>query len=78
MDAIPKYLLYFLIAVGSTGTGIIYWMAMENMKDSKHQTLYVFLLSIFLTPYGAWIVTSIVRMRRISHELSKERLKMEH
>lgn len=62
MESIPLFLRYLL--VGSTGTmcGIFYWMAMENLHEQRFRTFYVFALSLLLTPVGAWVVSTILRL----------------
>jgi hypothetical protein len=66
MESIPDMLKYLLFSAGATVSGILYWMSIENMKSSSHKLFYVFLLSLFLTPAGAWVVTTILRITKIS------------
>jgi hypothetical protein len=76
MDSIPDFLKYFLANAGATLSAIFYWMAVENMqpleiKQKVHQKLaLVFILSLLITPVGAWIVSAIFRIRKIVPTLS--------
>lgn len=71
MDSIPEVLRYFLANAAATLSAIFYWMAVENMqpleiKQKVHQKLaLVFILSLLITPFGAWVVSSIIRIRKI-------------
>ena len=58
--------LYFMGTVNATIMGILYCMSMENMKNARHKGLIVNLLSITLTPLGAYLVTLVLHMRRMS------------
>ena len=75
MDAIPVSLTYFLANVGGTVGAIFYWMAVENLqpleiKQKDHKKLaLVFILSLLITPVGAWVVSAIIRMRKIAPTL---------
>jgi hypothetical protein len=75
MDSIPIYLTYFLANAGATVSAIFYWMAVENMqpleiKQKVHQKLaLVFVLSLLITPVGAWVVSAIIRIRKIAPTL---------
>jgi len=59
-------LLYLFGAVNATFLGVLYYMSMENMKDANHKMLIVNLLSVFFTPFGAYVVTLFLHMRRMS------------
>jgi hypothetical protein len=71
MEFVTFIPLYFLLTVGSTAAGLLYWISVENiqpveMKQLKHRkTMLIFILSLLVSPVGAWVITSIVRMRRI-------------
>ena len=67
MSTIPMYLTMGLMSASGTVCGILYWMAMENMREKKYKVIHVFLLSLFLTPIGAWIVSAIYRFVEISN-----------
>lgn len=62
-------LRYFLTSIGATISGILYWMSVQNLGDRRYKLLHAGLLSIFLTPFGAWVVTSLVRMRDLSRSM---------
>ena len=59
-------LLYLLGAVNATVMGVLYYMSMENMKDASHKMRTVNVLSLFFTPFGAYIITLFLHMRRMS------------
>ena len=69
MESFPEYVKYIFICAGATGSGIVYWMAMENMKEIKYKTLYVFLSSLLLTPLGAWFISIFIRANQLSTKL---------
>ena len=75
MDSIPEVLKYFLANAGVTMSAIFYWMAIENMqplevKQKVHQKLgLVFILSLLISPLGAWVVSAIIGIRRIAPTL---------
>lgn len=71
MDFRIDVLFYFLSSTGATLCGIMYWMSVQNMGDRRYRLLQVGILSIFLTPVGAWVITSFVRMADLSRK-SKE------
>jgi len=54
------------MSASGTVCGILYWMSMENMRVKRYKVIHVFLLSLFLTPVGAWIVSTIYRFGEIS------------
>ena len=58
--------LYFLGTVYATAIGLLYCMSRENMKNARHSGLIVNLLSITLTPLGAYIITLVLHMRQMS------------
>jgi hypothetical protein len=75
METLPVLLKYVLYNAAATAAGIFYWMAVENMqpleiRQRTHQKLvFVFLISLVLTPIGAWVISSILRMRKIAPTL---------
>jgi len=50
-------LMYFALTVGCTAAGLCYWMAVETMQRKGFKVYWVFILSILITPFGAWIVS---------------------
>ncbi|MFA6541291.1 MAG: hypothetical protein WCT99_06780 [Bacteroidota bacterium] len=73
MESILEALKYLLISAGATGCGILYWMAMENMKYKKYTSFHVFVLSLLLTPLGAWIVSTFLRAGELSAASNREK-----
>lgn len=72
MESLLDLLKYFGLNAGATFAGILYWMAIENMqpvelKQKEHQKLSVVLvLSLLFTPIGAWVISTIIRIRKIA------------
>jgi hypothetical protein len=66
MESVPLYLTILMGSLAATGSGILYWMAMENMRDTKHRGITVFLLSVILSPAGAWVVSTIYQLVHVS------------
>jgi hypothetical protein len=62
METIPTVFNYLLIGSTATVCGILYWMAMENMREQRFRTFYIFTLSFLLPPVGAWVVSVILRL----------------
>ena len=72
MGSIPILLQYFLFNAVATVSGILYWMSIENMqpveqKRKDHKKLvFVFILSLLISPVGVWIVSTIIRLNKIT------------
>ena len=68
MRSLSPFLLYFLYTAGATASGILYSMALENMKHHQRRAIHVFVLSFALTPLGAWFISTITRIKeRTAH-----------
>jgi hypothetical protein len=50
-------LMYFALTAVATAAGLCYWMAVEAMHRKGFKVFWVFILSILITPFGAWIVS---------------------
>ena len=58
-----EILLIFLALCSSTALGLMFWMALKNFESLSNKLTYVILLSLFLTPVGAWFVSLFYKMR---------------
>ena len=68
MRSLSPFLLYFLYTAGATASGIFYSMALDNMKHHEQRSIHVFVLSLMLTPLGAWFISTITRIKeRTTH-----------
>ena len=56
-------LLIILALCSSTALGLMFWMALKNFESLSHNLTYVIVLSLFLTPAGAWFVSLFYKMR---------------
>lgn len=54
-------LMYFVLTCCATVIGVCYAMALETMRNKNFKVIWVYVLSILVTPIGAWIVSTIVR-----------------
>ena len=64
-------LRYFLYSSGATVCGVLYWISVQNLGERHYKLVYVGLLTIFLSPFGAWAVTALVRMGDLSKKLKE-------
>jgi hypothetical protein len=71
MVHLNPWLIYFAGAACATGSGLVYWMAIENLVKVKSKFVLVFILSLFLTPLGAWIISLIFKARQAIKELKQ-------
>lgn len=56
-------LLILLALCSSTALGLMFWMALKNFESLSNNLTYVIVLSLFLTPAGAWFVSLFYKMR---------------
>jgi hypothetical protein len=71
MENTNPWLLYLLGSAGATVSGLLYWMAIENLANVKGRYVLTFFLSLFLTPVGAWVVSLVVKARQLTKEFKK-------
>ncbi len=55
------FLVYFLCTAFATACGVCYWMAVENTQRKGFKAYWVFVFSFLITPFGAWLVSLILR-----------------
>lgn len=65
-------LMYLLLTASATGAGLCFWMAVENMQRKGFKIFWVFILSILITPFGAWIVSLVVKEAAPPEEVEKD------
>jgi zinc transporter ZupT len=64
-------LMYFSASVTATIGGVMFYMAVENLHppsdtESRRKELATcILLSAFLTPLGAWIISMVIRLKQL-------------
>lgn len=76
MDSFPAAAQYFMGTISATVSGIVYWLAIENLQPirepRKFEKLWLAaLLSVLISPLGAWIVSGFLRMRSTAQDLKK-------
>ncbi len=63
-------LLYFSASITATLAGLLFYMAVENLhppgdaQGRRRQILTIAILSVLLTPLGAWFVSVVFRLRK--------------
>ena len=71
MEHINPLLLYIAASTGATACGLLYWMAIENLGKVKVKYALTFSLSMFLTPFGAWVVSLVLKACQLRKELNQ-------
>ena len=77
MGSIPSVLAYFAANAIATLAGMLYWMAVENFQrleakqKTHHKLALVLVLSLLISPMGAWVVSIVVRLRKIAPTLKE-------
>ena len=71
MEQINPFLMYFTIACGTTVCGVLYWMIVENLAKVKYKFVLSFILSVILTPVGAWIISLVLKAWQLRKELKQ-------
>lgn len=66
----------YLVANGSAMiVGLIVWWTIENMQPLRHPRIMpsslvlVMILGLLFTPPGAWMISAVIRSRRIVDDL---------
>jgi hypothetical protein len=54
-----------MMTSGATLSGILFSLAVENWRESKFRYLYAFVASLLLTPLGAWVVSTFIRINSL-------------
>jgi hypothetical protein len=71
IEHINPLLLYIAVSACATVYGLLYWMAIENLGKVKFKYALTFILSMFLTPFGAWVVSLVLKARQLGKELKQ-------
>ena len=58
------FLFIILGLCSATGSGLLFWMALQNFEGINHKLTYVIILSLFLTPAGAWFFSNFYRLSK--------------
>lgn len=66
-------LLIILALCSSTALGLLFWMALKNFESLSNNLTYVIVLSLFLTPAGAWFVSLVYKLNESLKGLKGER-----
>ncbi len=78
MNSIPVVAQYFIGTIAATMSGIIYWQIIENLQPKRleprrfEKLWLAALLSVLITPLGAWFVASSIKMRRMAREIKSQ------
>ncbi|MGD0036415.1 MAG: hypothetical protein ABSC53_03880 [Bacteroidota bacterium] len=70
MENLHPILRYLAMTSGLALTGIMFSLAAENWKESKYKYVYVVIASIVLTPLGAWVISTIIRIKSLQSKNS--------
>ena len=54
-------LMYFMLTVSATACGVCYAMAIDTIRRKGFAWFWAIVLSVLITPFGAWIVALILR-----------------
>ena len=54
-------LAYFMLTASATAAGVCYAMAVETIRRKGFKLFWVFVLSLLITPFGAWIVSLVLK-----------------
>lgn len=58
---IMDILMYFALTAFATAAGLLYSMCLENMQRKGFKTIWAFLLSLLVTPFGAYLASLVLR-----------------
>lgn len=61
METMHPALQYFTMTILSAMGGILYWMAVNNLVHLKSKFVLSAALSVILTPFGAWAVSTFIK-----------------
>ncbi|MDR3666607.1 MAG: hypothetical protein P4L35_07185 [Ignavibacteriaceae bacterium] len=68
MEHINPFLIYFSFTTSATISGVLYWMAIDNMQKVKYKFVLALFLSLLLTPFGAWVVSIALKALQLRKE----------
>jgi hypothetical protein len=67
--------MYLAVNGSAMISGLIVWWAIENMQPVSQprrkpvNVALVLILGVFLTPIGVWVVSAILRTRRLAADI---------
>jgi len=67
--------IYFATNGSAMIAGLIVWWAIENMQPVDQprrkpaHVIPVMIMGVLLTPVGAWVISAIVRSRRLTRDI---------
>ena len=68
-------LLILLALASSTALGLMFWMALKNFGSLSNSLTYVIILSLFLSPAGAWFFSLFYKLNENIKALRLEKYK---
>jgi len=68
METMHPAFQFFSMTILATIGGILYWMAVDNLNHLKSKFLLSGALSVFLTPFGAWAVSVIIKAMHLREQ----------
>ena len=54
-------LQYLAYTLGATFWAVMFSLAVENWKEEKYKYVYAVVISVILTPFGAWVISTFAR-----------------
>jgi hypothetical protein len=64
MANLHPILFYFMIKASATVSGLFYLMTVENLGKMDNKFVLALILILFLAPFGAWVVSAILKIRQ--------------
>ena len=64
-----QVLQYFGMTMGVTFSAILFSLAVENWRESKYKYVYAVIASVLLTPMGAWVISTIIKINSLEKTL---------
>ena len=58
---------FFMATILSTISGILYWMAVDNLNHLKSRFVLSAGLSVIVTPFGAWVVSVFIKTMHLKN-----------
>ena len=67
--------LILLVLASSTALVLMFWMALKNFESLTNNLTYVIILSLLLTPAGAWFFSLFFKLHENITALRSEKYK---
>jgi len=68
-------LMILLVLASSTALGLMFWMALKNFGSLSNSLTYVTILSLLLSPVGAWAFSLFYKLNENIKALRSEKYK---